>query len=73
MAENTRMTNRRDMELLRAAAAQVAAFKARVQTDGMTRPGRTPEERALLEQAGVVFPFIETGVAVSRGGRRLSR
>lgn len=73
MAENTSMPNKRDMELLRERAARVAAFKARVQTDGMTRPSRTPEERAFLEQAGVVFPFIETGVAVSRGGRRLLR
>lgn len=69
MRDRTDTTPDRDLALLRERATRVAAFKARVQTAGMTRPSRAPEERAFLERRGVVLPFIERGVPTLRGRR----
>lgn len=50
----------RDRALLLQRAAAVMAFKRGVNTEGMTRPARSPEERAFLEQIGAPLPFRET-------------
>lgn len=44
---------------LRQRAAAVAAFKSRVDTRGMTRPARSPEERAFLKSVGAEGVFLE--------------
>ena len=46
--------------LLLQRAKAVAAFKARVDTAGMTRPVRAAEERAFLESVGVASVFVES-------------
>gem|GEM_PF-6586753 len=51
----------RDRALLLQRAQAVMAFKDGVDTTGMTRPARSPEERAYLESIGFQTPFIETG------------
>ena len=45
--------------LLQRRALAVAAFKARVDTAGMTRPVRAAEERAFLESVGAESVFLE--------------
>ena len=66
MSEPQNTKTERDLALLRERAALVAAFKARVDTAGMTRPSRAPDELAFLEQQGVALPFGERGSAASR-------
>jgi hypothetical protein len=66
MAGDAKMCAERDMALLRERAARVAAFKGRVQVAGMTRPSRSPEERAFLERQGVALPFKEVGTPAKR-------
>lgn len=66
MAGDAKMNAERDMALLRERAARVAAFKARVQVAGMTRPSRAPEERAFLERQGVVLSFVEVETLAKR-------
>jgi len=61
MAANTERGNERDMALLQQRAAAVAAFKTRVNVEGMTRPSRSPVERAFLEELGASMPFRESG------------
>ncbi|CAA9360016.1 MAG: hypothetical protein AVDCRST_MAG89-3678 [uncultured Gemmatimonadetes bacterium] len=36
-----------------------AAFRARTNPEGMTRPPRDPDERAFLEERGMLGPFVE--------------
>lgn len=36
-----------------------AAFRARTNPTGMTRPPRDPDERAFLEERGLLGPFVE--------------
>lgn len=36
-----------------------AALRARSDPTGMTRPPRDPEERAFLEERGLLGPFVE--------------
>ena len=60
MAAKAERGTERDMALLRQRAAAVAAFKARVQVDGMTRPSRSPVERAFLVGIGASMPFRES-------------
>jgi hypothetical protein len=36
-----------------------AAFRARTNPVGMTRPPRDPDERAFLEERGLLGPFVE--------------
>jgi len=59
MTEKIRTPPPRDLALLAQRAVAVAAFKTRVQVDGMTRPARSPVERALLEGIGAASPFLE--------------
>jgi hypothetical protein len=66
MAGDAKMNAERDMALLRERAARVAAFKARVHVARMTRPCRSPEERAFLERQGVALPFKEVGAPTKR-------
>jgi hypothetical protein len=61
MAANAERGTVRDMALLQQRAAAVAAFKARIQVDGMTRPSRSAIERAFLVGIGVSMPFRESG------------
>lgn len=67
MATNAEKAIQRDMQLLEQRAAAVAAFKKRVNTEGMTRPARSPVERAFLESIGAPMPFRETDLP--RGSR----
>jgi hypothetical protein len=39
--------------------AATAAFRARTRPEGMTRPPRDPDERAFLEERGLLGPFVE--------------
>lgn len=61
MAANTERGNERDMALLQQRAAAVAAFKTRVNVEGMTRPSRSLVEREFLEEIGASLPFREIG------------
>lgn len=38
---------------------RTAELRARTDTTGMTRPPRDPDERAFLEERGLLGPFIE--------------
>lgn len=40
-------------------ARRVAEFRRRANPEGMTRPPRDPEERAWLEERGLLGPFRE--------------
>ncbi len=73
MAADAKKYAERDMALLRERAARVAAFKARVQVVGMTRPSRAPEERAFFERQGVALPFVEVGTPANRRGELPAR
>ena len=52
-----------DLSELRAMWARsreaTAAFRARTNPTGMTRPPRDPDERAFLEERGMLGPFVE--------------
>jgi hypothetical protein len=54
---NVDLTELRAMWERRRAAA--AAMRRRIDPRGMTRPARSPEERAWLEQRGEVSVFVE--------------
>ena len=55
----SRITSMPNDQILQKRAVAVAAFKARVDTTGMTRPARAVEERAFLESIGAVGVFLE--------------
>lgn len=44
--------------------------KRRIDTTGMTRPRRDPDERRFLEEQGMLGPFTETDVPPSYPRRR---
>lgn len=52
--------------LLQQRAEAVAAFKARADTAGMTRPARADEERAFLKSIGAHSVFTELPDALRR-------
>jgi len=41
-----------------------------IDTTGMTRPRRDPDERAFLEERGMLGPFIETDIPFAYPRRR---
>lgn len=57
--QRSRTTSMPSDHLLQKRAVAVVAFKARVNTAGMTRPKRADEERAFLESIGAVGVFLE--------------
>lgn len=60
MAANIESGIARDLVLRQKRAAAVAAFKTRVQVDGVTRPIRSPVERAFLKEIGASMLFRES-------------
>ncbi len=72
MATNAERVTERDMALLLQRAVAVAAFKKRIQIDGMTRPSRSPIERALLLEVGASMPFRESGTPSGSANQPLS-
>lgn len=55
--EDLDLTELREMWRRRRAAAE--AVRRRIDPTGMTRPARSPEERAWLEERGLQSVFIE--------------
>lgn len=48
----------------------VEAVKRRIDTTGMTRPKRDPDERRFLEEQGRPGPFVETDIPPAYPRRR---
>lgn len=48
----------------------VREAKRNIDTTGMTRPRRDPDERAFLEERGMLGPFIETDIPFAYPRRR---
>lgn len=48
----------------------VREAKRNIDTTGMTRPRRDPDERAFLEERGMLGPFIETDTPAAYPRRR---
>jgi hypothetical protein len=48
----------------------VREAKRNIDTTGMTRPRRDPDERAFLEERGLLGPFIETEIPPAYPRRR---
>lgn len=48
----------------------VREAKRNIDTTGMTRPRRDPDERAFLEERGLLGPFIETDIPPAYPRRR---
>jgi hypothetical protein len=48
----------------------VREAKRNIDTTGMTRPRRDPDERAFLEERGMLGPFIETDIPPAYPRRR---